>query len=140
MPATITRATESKATAAVADPVAAPTQAPAAVSAPVAPATAAVTPAAPVTPATAPVDTPIAAPAATPATAAAVDVSAIPETPAELLKQWPAPRRPLLHTIISATLVRLWDALTGPGMTEQERTNRAIAEHNGFIRNLGRKV
>ena len=121
MPATITRATESTATAAVADPVAAPTKAPA-----VAPTSApsAVTPAA----------------AATPATAAAVDVSAIPETPAELLKQWPAPRRPLLHTIISATLVRLWDALTGPGMTEQERTNRAIAEHNGFIRNLGRKV
>ena len=134
MAATITRATESTATAAVADPVAAPTKAPAVAPVDTLPAAPAVTPAA------APVDTPVAAPAVTPATAAAVDVSAIPETPAELLKQWPAPRRPLLHTIISATLVRLWDALTGPGMTEQERTNRAIAEHNGFIRNLGRKV
>ena len=122
MATTITRATESTATAAVADTIVAPTEAPVAV-----------------TPAATPVDTPVVAPAVTPATAA-VDVSAIPETPAELLKQWPAPRRPLLHTIISATLVRLWDALTGPGMTEQERTNRAIAEHNGFIRNLGRKV
>ena len=90
---------------------------------------------------------PVAAPAAAPAaavSAVAVDVSAIPETPAELLKQWPAPppapRRPLLHTVISATLVRFWDALTGPGMTQQERVDRAIAEHNGFIRNLGRKV
>lgn len=135
MATTITRAAESTATAAVADPVAAPTAAPAVV-------TPAITPvdALAVAPAATPVDTPVAAPAVTPATAAAVDVSAIPETPAELLKQWPAPRRPLLHTIISATLVRLWDALTGPGMTEQERTNRAIAEHNGFIRNLGRKV
>ena len=134
MATTITRATESTATAAVADPVAAPTAAPAA-----APASAlAAAPA--VTPVATPIDTLAVAPAVTPATAAAVDVSAIPETPAELLKQWPAPRRPLLHTIISATLVRLWDALTGPGMTEQERTNRAIAEHNGFIRNLGRKV
>ena len=90
----------------------------------------------------APVAAPAAAPAAAVASAVAVDVSAIPETPAELLKQWPAPapRRPLLHTVISATLVRFWDALTGPGMTEQERVNRAIAEHNGFIRNLGRKV
>ena len=100
------------------------------------------------TPVAAPADTvaaaqtvvaPVSAPAATPATAAAVDVSAIPETPAELLKQWQAPRRPLLHTLISATLVRLWDALTGPGMTDRQRINRAIAEHNGYARNLGRK-
>ena len=92
----------------------------------------------------APVAAPAAAPAAAAVSAVAVDVSAIPETPAELLKQWPAaapaPRRPLLHTVISATLVRFWDALTGPGMTQQERVDRAIAEHNGFIRNLGRKV
>ena len=122
MATTITRAAESTATAAVADTIVAPADTPSAA------------------PAVTPVATPIDTLAVTPATAAAVDVSAIPETPAELLKQWPSPRRPLLHTIISATLVRLWDALTGPGMTEQERTNRAIAEHNGFIRNLGRKV
>lgn len=139
MATTITRAAESTATAAVADPVTAPTAAPAVVTPAITPVdTLAAAPA--VTPVATPIDTLAVAPAVTPATAAAVDVSAIPETPAELLKQWQAPRRPLLHTIISATLVRLWDALTGPGMTEQERANRAIAEHNGFIRNLGRKV
>ena len=125
---TIARATES--TAAVADATGAPAETP--VAAPsdtvaAAPAAAQIAVA------------PVATPAATPATAAAVDVSAIPETPAELLKQWQAPRRPLLHTIVSATLVRLWDALTGPGMTDQQRVNRAIAEHNGYARNLGRK-
>ena len=82
---------------------------------------------------------PAAAPFAVPS-AAAVDVSAVPETPGELLKQWDTARRPLLHTVIAATLVRIWDGLTGPGMTERERVNRAVAEHNGFARILGRNV
>ena len=78
-----------------------------------------------------------AAPAAAPE-----DISAVPETPAELLKQWeaPAPRRPLIHTVIAATLVRIWDALTGPGMTEQERVRRDIAEQNGYVRVRGPHV
>ena len=83
------------------------------------------------------------APAAAPfaaTSAAAVDVSAVPETPGELLKQWDTARRPLLHTVIAATFVRIWDGLTGPGMTERERVNRAVAEHNGFARILGRNV
>ena len=82
---------------------------------------------------------PAAAPFAVPS-AAAVDVSAVPETPGELLKQWDTARRPLLHTVIAATFVRIWDGLTGPGMTERERVNRAVAEHNGFARILGRNV
>ena len=82
---------------------------------------------------------PSAAPFAVPS-AAAVDVSAVPETPGELLKQWDTARRPLLHTVIAATLIRIWDGLTGPGMTERERVNRAVAEHNGFARILGRNV
>ena len=82
---------------------------------------------------------PPAAPFAVPS-AAAVDVSAVPETPGELLKQWDTARRPLLHTVIAATFVRIWDGLTGPGMTERERVNRAVAEHNGFARILGRNV
>ena len=82
---------------------------------------------------------PFAVPSAAPS-AAAVDVSAVPETPGELLKQWDTARRPLLHTVIAATLVRIWDGLTGPGMTERERVNRAVAEHNGFARILGRNV
>jgi len=69
-----------------------------------------------------------------------VDVSAVPETPAELLKQWDTPRHPLFHTVIAATLVRIWDALTGPGMTEQERVRRDIAEHNGYVRVRGPHV
>ena len=83
----------------------------------------------------------VAAPVVEPA-AAAVDVSRVPETPAELLKQWeaPAPRRPLIHTMIAPTLVRIWDALTGPGLTEQERVRRDIAEHNGYVRVRGPHV
>lgn len=83
-----------------------------------------------------------AAPAVATAPAAAVDVSRVPETPAELLKQWeaPAPRRPLIHTVIAATLVRIWDALTGPGMTEQERVRRDIAEQHGYVRVRGPHV
>ena len=128
---TIARAAESTAAVADADAAGAPAETPVAAPAD----TVAAAPAAAQTAAA-----PVATPAATPASAAAVDVSAIPETPAELLKQWQAPRRPLLHTVISATLVRLWDALTGPGMTDQQRINRAIAEHNGYARNLGRKI
>ena len=71
------------------------------------------------------------APAATAAPVAAVDVSAIPETPAELLKQWDASRKPLLHTIIAVTLVRAWNFLAGPGMTEQQRLQRQINEAKG---------
>ena len=78
--------------------------------------------------------------AATAPAAAAVDISAVPETPGELLKQWDTARRPLLHTVIATTFVRIWDGLTGPGMTERERVNRAVAEHNGFARILGRNV
>lgn len=76
---------------------------------------------------------------AAPATAP-VDISVVPETPAELLKQWDTPRHPLLHTVIAATLVRIWDALTGPGMTEQERVRREIAESNGYVRVRGPHV
>ena len=85
---------------------------------------------------------PVVEPAAAAPAAAPVDISAVPETPAELLKQWeaPAPQRPLIHTMIAATLVRIWDALTGPGMTEQERVRRDIAEQNGYIRLRGPHV
>ena len=72
-----------------------------------------------------------AAPAATIAPAAAVDVSRIPETPADLLKEWDVSRKPL-HTVIAATLVRAWNLLAGPGMTQRDRLNREIAEANGF--------
>ena len=74
-----------------------------------------------------------AASAAATAPAAAVDVSSIPETPAELLKQWDAARKPLLRAVIAATLLgRVWNFLTGPGMTQRDRLNREVAEANGF--------
>ena len=72
------------------------------------------------------------APAATTAPAAAVDVSRIPETPAELLKEWDSSRKPLLHTVIAATFVRLWNVMVGPGMTERARLEREIAETRGY--------
>lgn len=97
---------------------------------------------------------------AAPAASPAVDVSNVPETPSALLAEWhrPAPaaaavviaappvviaapeRKPLLHTLISATLVRCWDALTGPGMTDQERTRREIAEHNGLAQSFRPRI
>ena len=71
------------------------------------------------------------------APAAAADVSAIPETPAELLKQWDVSRRPLAHRVV-ATVARFWEGLTGPAMTERDRLTREIAEAkgnaNGFIK------
>ena len=96
---------------------------------------------------------------AAPAASPAVDVSNVPETPSALLAEWnrpapaaaavvavpavamPAPeRKPLLHTLISATLVRCWDAITGPGMTDQERTRREIAEHNGVAQSFRPRI
>ena len=83
-----------------------------------------------------------ATPAVVVAPAPSVDISNVPETPAELLKQWeaPAPRRPLIHTVISATLGRVWDAVAGPPMTSQQRVNRDIAEYRGFSDTLHRNV
>lgn len=83
---------------------------------------------------------PVVEPAAAAPASAPVDVSAVPETPAELLKQWDAPRHPLLHAVIAATLVRIWDALTGPGMTDEERVRRDVAEHSGYVRVRGPHV
>ena len=81
-----------------------------------------------------------AAPAVAAAPAAAVDVSRIPETPAELLKQWDVSRKPLLHTVVAITLVRAWDFLTGPGMTQRDRLNREIAEARAFTNGLTRRT
>lgn len=83
------------------------------------------------------------APVAEPVTAApAVDISGVPESPAELLKQWdaPAPKRPLIHAVVMASLVRIWDAITGPGMTEHDRVRREIAEFSGHRRAYGPHV
>lgn len=67
-----------------------------------------------------------------PETVTAVDVSAIPETPAELLKQWDVSRKPLIHTVIAAALVNAWNAIAGPPMTDRQRLKREIAEARGF--------
>ena len=83
-------------------------------------------------------NTAVSAPVAEPVAATpAVDISAVPESPAELLKQWDAPKRSLIHTVVMASLVRIWDAITGPGMTEQDRVRRDIAEFRGHLRSYG---
>ena len=95
----------------------------------------------------------VAAPAAPPV----VDISNVPETPAELLSQWrqpapaqvavaapavmPAPAvvinppaaapKPLRIARFAATLLRCWDAIVGPPMTDRERIRREIAQHHG---------
>lgn len=63
---------------------------------------------------------------------AAVDVSAIPETPAELLEQWESTRKPSVQATIVASFVALWNVVAGPGMTEQARLEREIAETRGY--------
>ena len=63
-----------------------------------------------------------------------VDISGVPETPAALLKEWEVSRRPLIHTVVATALVRIWDAITGPGMTDRDRVRREIAEFNGHTR------
>ena len=70
--------------------------------------------------------------AAGPARPVTVDVSAVPETPSELLKQWDVSRKPLIHTIIAIALVGLWNAIAGPPMTDRQRLHRDIAEARGF--------
>ncbi len=70
--------------------------------------------------------------------AVVVDISAIPETPAELLQQWAPAKKPLIHTVIAAALVRFWDGLTGPGMTQREREQREMFEHSGYANSVRR--
>ncbi len=76
--------------------------------------------------------------AATPAIE--IDLSGIPESPAELLKQWTPSKNPPIHTVIAAALVRWWDAISGPPMSERERSRRAVAEHAGFVRHFRRQA
>ena len=80
----------------------------------------------------APVVEPVAAAIAAPA----VDISAIPESPAELLEQWDTPKRSFMDVIMAA-LGRFWDATTGPGKTDLERMNRKIDEHQRYFRAQG---
>lgn len=63
---------------------------------------------------------------------AAVDVSAIPETPAELLEQWESARKPSVQATIAASFVALWNVMAGPGMTKRARLEREIAETRGY--------
>ena len=75
------------------------------------------------------------APAAAPvASAPAVDLSAVPETPTALLRDWAGPDadRPNPRPGLWAVIARYWNSLTGPGMTDQARLQREIAEARGF--------
>ena len=63
---------------------------------------------------------------------ASVDVSAIPETPAELLEQWEDDRKRSIQATILGSFVALWNVVAGPGMTDQARLEREIAETRGY--------
>ncbi len=67
-----------------------------------------------------------------PAELAAVDVSAIPETPAELLEQWETTRKPSVQETIVASFVALWNVVAGPAMSDRARLEREIAETRGY--------
>ena len=75
---------------------------------------------------------PVAASATRPAQAADVDVSAIPETPAELLEQWESARKPSVQATVLASFIALWNVVAGPGMTDKARLEREIAETRGY--------
>ena len=62
------------------------------------------------------------------------NLSAVPESPTALLRDWAAPAadRPNPRPGLWAVIARCWDALTGPGMTEQARLQREISEAKGF--------
>jgi hypothetical protein len=70
--------------------------------------------------------------AVAPAETAAVDVSDIPETPAELLTQWEASRKPSVQATIVASFVALYNIVAGPGTTARARLEREIAETRGY--------
>lgn len=61
-----------------------------------------------------------------------VDVSAVPETPAELLEQWESSRKQSIQATILGSFVALWNVVAGPGMTDQARLEREIAETRGY--------
>lgn len=67
-----------------------------------------------------------------PVESAAVDVSAIPETPAELLEQWGSARKSSVRATILAGFAALWNVVAGPAMTDQARLEREIAESRGY--------
>ena len=62
------------------------------------------------------------------------NLSAVPETPTALLRDWAGPDadRPNPRPGLWAVIARCWNGLTGPGMTEQARLQREIAEARGF--------
>lgn len=70
--------------------------------------------------------------AETAAAPAGVDVSAVPETPAELLEQWEISRKQSIQATILGSFVALWNVVAGPGMTDQARLEREIAETRGY--------
>ena len=70
--------------------------------------------------------------AVAPAETAAVDVSDIPETPAELLAQWETTRKPSVKAAIVAGFVALYNIVVGPGTTARARLEREIAETRGY--------
>lgn len=66
----------------------------------------------------------------------AVDISAVPESPAELLKQWDAPKRSFTQ-MIASVWNHIWDVAAGPAKTDKERINRQIFEHSRYYRSQG---
>ncbi len=67
-----------------------------------------------------------------------IDLSGIPESPGELLEQWTPSKKPPIHSVIAAALVRCWDAISGPPMSELSRSRREIAEHGSYARHFHR--
>ena len=67
-----------------------------------------------------------------------VDVSAIPETPEELLKQWTgADKISRVNKLVSA-VGAFFAAFRGPAMTDQQRMQRVLAEESAILRIIRR--
>lgn len=59
---------------------------------------------------------------------AGLDISHIPPTPDDLFVQWKVSRRTAWRAAVAAVLLSIWDAVTGPPATEQERRRREVAD------------
>ena len=67
-----------------------------------------------------------------------VDVSAIPETPEELLKQWTgADKISRVNKLVSG-VGAFFAAFLGPAMTDQQRMQRVLAEESAILRIIRR--
>ena len=69
-----------------------------------------------------------------------VDVSAIPETPEELLKQWTGADKISRVSKLVSGVAAFFAAFSGPPMTDQQKAQRELAEGTAVLRIIWLKM